>query len=496
MASGMPMGRYAEPALTLSIALWWVLVLGVLRCGVAAPLDDTWEYALTARRLAAGEGFRTTALPPPLWSLRDGHGGVPLLVHGPMIPLLLAPFSRSAPDLPVRLLPWLAALCAALASWTLYRAVSRTRNPEIAAAAALWITLSPLTTFAVLRDPSFAIGAFWLVLAIERLAAGRAFFSGLALGAGALVRPECALLAPLLVALVPRGRWWWLGGFALLEAPWLVHLSLASGAPAFNLSSYLLLSFTRAWPELSILRSFDVSIGRWPSTLVAGLPALPEKWLHALPRAGKHLLSAPAFATGWLSAIGTARVLAARTPALPLGPGLVLLAALPLSLMVAVQHRPEFVMTVLPVWALLAAIGLDAALARAGWRRPGAVVTVALLLAAPEALWTLRAQTLDARTRAAWLARDRESLEARFGTAASAEPGRRFIVSDTPGYVSWVTGRTALWLYPDELNALYAASREGRTRLPEGFPSDRRALDTWFHADPRRPSPGSADARE
>src|SRR5258708_14468255 len=76
-------------------AAFWLFDLVVLRAGVPDPLDDTWEYGVVARALLAGRGFVTGVIHPPLWSLRDAHGAVPVLVHAPRLPLLLAPLLRA-----------------------------------------------------------------------------------------------------------------------------------------------------------------------------------------------------------------------------------------------------------------------------------------------------------------------------------------------------------------------------------------------------------------
>ena len=80
---------------TLALAAaFWALDLAALRAGVPDPLDDTWEYGVVARSLIEGHGFRTQVIHPPLWSLRDGANTVPVLIHGPLLPLLLAPRVR------------------------------------------------------------------------------------------------------------------------------------------------------------------------------------------------------------------------------------------------------------------------------------------------------------------------------------------------------------------------------------------------------------------
>ncbi|MCC6652951.1 MAG: hypothetical protein IT348_17485, partial [Candidatus Eisenbacteria bacterium] len=73
------------------VAAFWLVDLFVLRAGAPDPLDDSWEYLAVARSLLEGHGFRTPVIHPPLWTLRDASLTVPVLVHGPLLPLLLAP---------------------------------------------------------------------------------------------------------------------------------------------------------------------------------------------------------------------------------------------------------------------------------------------------------------------------------------------------------------------------------------------------------------------
>src|SRR5947208_1487409 len=76
-------------AILLLSAAWWTLDLAVLRSGTPHPSDDHWEDFLIAEHLLAGGGFRTHLIYPPLWGLRDPRDlTVPVLVHGPLLPLL------------------------------------------------------------------------------------------------------------------------------------------------------------------------------------------------------------------------------------------------------------------------------------------------------------------------------------------------------------------------------------------------------------------------
>lgn len=468
-------------------ALWWVGVLLAVPGGSPELLSDAWEYALFARHLAEGWGFRTSAIHPPLWPLHDERLTVPMLVHGPMLPCLITPFLLISRDAAVAAIPWIAALFATLTGVTLYRVASRMAGGPAGAAAVLLFTLSPLAIHAVLSDPSFAIGAFWSALAIERLAAGRAVQAGLACGAGTLVRPEFLLVAPLLALAAQGAGWRLLAGAVLPWLPWAWHQTAASGVPAFNLSSYLLIAFTPAYPDLSALRDFDLRIDRWHAVLLRELPGLWTKWLHAAPRALKHMIVAPGAATGWLAVLA---LLAARRGALaPLLPGarVVLVMAVPPLLMIAAQHRPDFMTTLLPLWALLAVLG---ALFLAGPRdasRRRWVLIALVVLAIPGAWRAVGDHAFSAAMWRDWLARERSVLMSPPGPGLSGGAHGPLIFTDAPGFLSWTTGRTAVWVTQAELERFYLEVRTGRRVLPPGFPPQIAEAATWFHDNPRAP---------
>ena len=159
------------------------------------PLDDTWEYGVAARHLLSGDGFRTSVIHPPLWGLRDAALTVPVLVHGPLLPLLFAPALALLGAGALDQVAWLAALFALLTALLLCRLGTRHFGPAVGAAAALLFTLAPLTLRAVHHDVSVVAGAFLLLLAFDLLARERPRHTAaaLVLGLGMLVRPEMAL---------------------------------------------------------------------------------------------------------------------------------------------------------------------------------------------------------------------------------------------------------------------------------------------------------------
>ena len=157
----------------LFASLWWLVDLALLRSGTPDPLDDIWEYAIAARALLEGEGFRTTMIHPPLWGLRDATGTVPLLIHGPLVPVLMAPLvlalDTSAPEFAA----WLSAAFAVLTAILIQRLGAARLSPAVgAAAAALW-TLSPLVLRAVHHDLALTVGAALFTAALLLLLEGR-----------------------------------------------------------------------------------------------------------------------------------------------------------------------------------------------------------------------------------------------------------------------------------------------------------------------------------
>ncbi|MBI5710198.1 MAG: glycosyltransferase family 39 protein, partial [Candidatus Eisenbacteria bacterium] len=369
----------------LAAACFWTLDLGVLRAGTPDPLDDTWEYGVAARHLLAGEGFRTSVIHPPLWTLRDAHLTVPVLVHGPLLPLLLAPLLGAfGPGLLDRIAV-LAALLATLAALLTFRLGRRHFGEPVGIAAALLFTLAPLTLRAVHHDVSLALGAALFMLALDLLARERprALAAGLVLGAACLTRPEMLVAAPVLAVLAGRrGLRALLPGMVVVVAPWWWHAFRATGSPLFNLSGYLAAGYSVRWPGLTILRDFDLAPDRWPQTLAAALPSLPAKWLENLPHVLKRALLVPTGATGWLAAGGAIAGLASTTGRRVTAVALAC-TAIPLAVMTATLYDSRYLTPFLPLWALAAATGMSAIAARAPrWaRRPRAWIGLLLLLA-------------------------------------------------------------------------------------------------------------------
>src|SRR5439155_2449701 len=131
-----------------------------------------------------GHGFRTTMIHPPLWPLHDGALTVPLLVHGPLLPLLGAPLLALGGAAALDRVAWLAAAFAIAAAVFTACAVARSAGGTAGALAAALVTLSPVLVRMVHHDVAPAAGACAIAIAFDALARPRprAFVAGLALG--------------------------------------------------------------------------------------------------------------------------------------------------------------------------------------------------------------------------------------------------------------------------------------------------------------------------
>jgi hypothetical protein len=473
-------------------ALFWTLDLGILRGGVPHPLDDGWEDGLIARNLVSGVGFRSHMLYPPLWPLRDPRTlTVPVLIHGPLLPILTAPVISLLGPRALDRVAWAAGLLAALVVLPLFRLVARRFGEPAAAMACMLWTLSPLTLEAVHHSLSVILGAFLFVGALERIDRDppRALAGGILAGLGLLVRPEMLLAAPLLAALtwrnarsvLPAARF--VAGFVVCALPWWVHHALVTGSPFFNLSSYTLIGYWGDRPGVSVLNDFSLTLDRWPAAFRAALPSLPRKWIAFAPYAAKHALFAPSGGTGWLAIFGIVPALRAReTRTLALfSAGL---AAIPLLSMTIASHQPLYLVPFLPLYATAAAIGIHVVMrALPRWaHRPRAEIGALLLLLLPSILPALREGWSESRILEARLARERGALAAAgLAPRGNVEP----MFSDTPDFVAWTTHRPVFWTTRDQFERLYRPGSDAPKRFT--LPPRDRATG-WFHEDARDPA--------
>lgn len=485
--------RWFVGILAFAIA-FWVFDLAVLKAAVPHPLDDVWEHGLVARLLWKGAWFRTTMIYPPLWALRDVHTlTVPVLVHGPLLPALyalpLALFGPGALDQ----VGWLAATFAVLALVPLFRLAARYFDEPAAAVAGVLWTISPLTISAVNHYASVVVGACLLTQGLDWVAREqpRAVLAGLAVGLGYLVRPEMLVMTPVLAAVIfhnaRRGlpvaaflltfvacaSWWW----------W--HHWQATGSPFFNMTSYLLISFSSAHPGDELVRNFAATPDRLPALVSEALPMLASKWVYYFPRAIKHVLEGPSIATGWLAWVGCLAALA-RPRLRFLAACLGLVAIVPVVAMTLLASIPLYPVPELPLYCLGASIGAAWLAGRLpAWARgPQVWIAAVVLVALPSTVAAMRVQHREARMIERWVAADRAGL----APARRGATGDRLMFSDTPDFVAWTTGRPTLWLTREAFERLYA-SPDSSTPLPAGLPSAPEPADTWFHdGNPRDPA--------
>ncbi len=484
-------GRWMAAAIALAAA-WWLLDLAGLRAGAPDRLDDTWEYGVVARALLEGQGFRTPVIHPPLWGLRDAAFTVPVLVHGPLVPVLLAPvlalFGPGALDG----IAWLAALGALAAVPSLVRLGVRCGGPPVGFAAALLWTVAPLTLRSVHHDVALTLGAALLAAALElatRPAAERGprpLAAGVALGLACLARHELLAALPLFALALGSRGWRLLAGAGLCLAPWWIHHALAVGQPLFNLSSYLAIGYWGDRPGISVLRDFALTPDRFGAEFAARLPALPAKWADFAPHAAKRALLAPFGAVGWLAALGLGFGLAARATrrnAWLFGA----IAMIPVAVMTVTLYDDRYLVPFLPLYALAAASGARALAQRLPWwmHRPRAWIGALALVAIPAAGPALRDEASRSARDRAILASERAAL-AKWDRAIEAEgawepgPAARLVFSDTPDFVAWTTGRPVVWIAPEDLPRLPAEPGPG------GLPARPEGRRVWLH-------PGDSD---
>lgn len=491
-----PAASAARPwlrGILLISALFWILDLGILRAGVPHVLDDLWEYGVGARSLLAGLGFRTLVIHPPLWSLRDAATTVPILVHGPLLPMLLAPwigmFGAGALDGAA----WLTAAFAVLAAFAIFRLGARFISPPVGAAAALLWTLSPLTIHAVHHDPALVVGAALIAVAADLVLreAPLALAAGLMLGLACLARPEMLWGAPLLVSAAPRRAWPGAAvGFVLCMSGWWWHDTVATGQPFFNLSSYLVLGYSDRWPALTILRDFDLPPRAFPSAVLHGIPAIVVKAFRFLPHAIKRALMVPSGATGWLAAFGlVAAYTRPRQKMLALAGARI--AIVPIAVMCLTLYDERYLVPFLPFWALGSARGIETLASFLPWwgRRPRTWIGLLLLLLLPSTLPTLTEEASAARELRSRLFMERAGLRAKFGVpsrpASASDASRATLVSDTPDFVAWTTGRPVVWMSHAEWESFPRTEAAGGAAAAPGIPAPPDSARTWFHEDER-----------
>lgn len=239
-SSDVRFGRIERLAPFAAAALAFAVATAVARPYAVGVFHDDGIYAILAKAIATGQGYRYLNLP-----------GAPAAAHYPPgYPLLLAGLWRLVPRFPanIPLLLLMNAVFLGAIAWetaTLARRVLGWRAAA-AAAAALVATLSlPLLMLSrlVLSEPMFVALLLPALLAAERLVAEessqrRALAVGAACGGVMLVRAHGAALPLALVVLLAMRHHWrhalaCVAGMALVLAPWelwqLAHRTVFAG---------------------------------------------------------------------------------------------------------------------------------------------------------------------------------------------------------------------------------------------------------------------------
>lgn len=470
--------RWARITLALA-ALYWVFDLALLRAGTPEPLDDLWEYGVAARALLEGHPFRTFVIHPPLWGLRDAALSVPILIHGPLLPMLLAPLLALFGPGMLMQSAWLAALAAWATAALLFRLGERRGGAPMGAAAALVWTLSPLTLQSVHHDIALPVGALLFTCALDLITRKqpRALAAGVALGLAWLARPEMLLAAPLFALFAGRTALPLLAGFALAAAPWVAHQWSAAGQPFFNLSSYILLGYWGAYPELSPLRDFALTPQHWPDVLRESLPRLDRKWLDFAPRAVKRAVLAPSGGTGWLASLGFLLGVVLKGDR-RVGWLALALSGIPVLVQTLTVFDSRYIVPFMPLWALAvaqAALWLGGFLPAWG-RRPRTVLALLLMLMLPSIGPALKDATNGARRWREHLAELRAEL-----APYAARPGviEAPLISNRPDFAAWTTRRSVVWLERREYLRLPATGEPN----PRDLPVRGEARNAWFEGE-------------
>jgi hypothetical protein len=485
-------------AVLVGAALFWVFDLGWLHAGVPNRLDDTWEYGVAARHLLAGDGFRTSVIHPPLWGLRDAALTVPILVHGPLVPVLLAPVLVLVGAGALDQIAWFGAFFALLTALLLCRLGTRHFGPAVGAAAALLFTLAPLTLQAVHHDATLVVGAFLLLLAFDLLARDRPRLTAAAivLGLGVLVRTEMTLaLFGLSMLAGGAGAVTLVLGMAMVAGAWWWHNWSATGSPLFSLSTYLVVGYSERWPGISVLRDFSLTPAQWPGVLLESAPDLLHKAQANLHHTLKIAILSPSVLTGWLAPVGLV-VGAARASTRWIAIAAFVCTLVPMAVIAFTLLDTRYITPFLPLWALSAAVAAEwlwGRIPRAG--RTLGWLPLLMLLMLFATVPALRRGAREAREFAALLAVERAALASRITPAATlprlttlgleqpagtAPTAPRLMFSDTPDFVAWTTGRPTIWVSRDEYARLPApgADASGDSPPPRGA-----AADTWFHEE-------------
>ena len=248
MTDGAARPRTPLAPRTIAAIAALVVLVGAIASITPDPIGVFWDdgvYLLTAKALAAGEGYRYAYLP----------GAPPAIHYPPGFPLLLAALLRVTPDFPanVAVLKLLNPLCLALGAYGAARLgarVLRLGAVPAAVAVAICALIAPVLvlTNVLLSESLFFALLTWTLIAAEEAVTGggtrRALAAGALCALLALVRTVGGVMIPAsVIALWWRGRRreavLLLAAAAVLLAPWQLWVwAAARGFPDELRGSY------------------------------------------------------------------------------------------------------------------------------------------------------------------------------------------------------------------------------------------------------------------
>lgn len=201
--------------------------------------DDALEYAVMARRLAAGEGFTTgVVFPAALHFGADAQH--PAVKLPPLWPLVLAgPFALFGANEEVAQLAGIVIFASVVAAGA---ALAMAQAGLVAGAvASLAVATSPPVWLTLLESSSETLFAATLLLVWLACVRAGALAVGLACGLAYLTRYSGVVVLPIALVLVfarrrePRDLARCLAGFLLVAAPWWIRNLIVAGSPFHSL---------------------------------------------------------------------------------------------------------------------------------------------------------------------------------------------------------------------------------------------------------------------
>ncbi len=259
------------------------------------------EQAVTARRLAAGQGYTTAVIEPRSLVFAKDLQHHPELRHGPVAVLPAALLVKVMGESGGKTLALASMLAWLLAVWLAYGLARAFFGPPAATLTALLLTFSPAAlAFGISGDGQAwampLLVLLWFFVAVPPRGGARAVAVGVTAALAILASYSLAL--PLALALLPAlavdlpgtdgaeastkdRRTPWLACLACLVAvsPWLVRNQRVAGTPLPGLNSYDVMSYTEDSPGRSIERRYVDPGATVPSFVLGHKKQLLQKAL-------------------------------------------------------------------------------------------------------------------------------------------------------------------------------------------------------------------------